>query len=179
MVDGLFGVDTNATLRERAVELARPEPNGNSPADLLLTITFSLAGEDYAIEAECAAEVRAAANVTRLPGVPAHVAGVFAVRGRVVPLVDPRVLLDLPPAAPNDARKIIIMQEDAMEFGLLVDSVAGVRNLVATDIHPPLPRKKEVACPYVRGIYGGSLTILDGRRLLADEHLVVDQETEG
>ena len=178
MADDRMVREEHATLRERAVALARPEPHGDAVADRLLVIEFSLAGERYAVEAEYTAEVRAATQVTRLPGVPSHVAGVFAVRGRVVPLVDLRVLLDLPAAVQSDTQKALILHADGAEFGLLADSIDGVRNLSLADIHPPLPGQRDVACPYIRGIDGCCLTILDGQRLLTDEHLVVNQDAE-
>jgi purine-binding chemotaxis protein CheW len=55
-------------------------------------LVFACGESLYALPAEKSAEVVSLASLTRVPGAPAHLLGVFAHRGEVVPVVDLAVL---------------------------------------------------------------------------------------
>lgn len=55
-------------------------------------LVFACGESLYALPAEKSAEVVSLAPLTRVPGAPAHLLGVFAHRGEVVPVVDLAVL---------------------------------------------------------------------------------------
>jgi len=168
--------DTRRILRARAAALARPLPQVDTITDRIQVIEFTLGSESYAVELAYVAEVRGLANLTPLPGTPPLIAGIVAVRGHIISVVDLKVLLGLPRAAQTGAEKALILRHNAMEFGLLVDGVTGVQALPSEQIHPPLPTTHGSGARYVRGITASSLTILDGGKMLADESFVVNEE---
>lgn len=92
-----------------------------------------------AIAAEQIVEIVPRAVVSRLPWAPRYVAGVCAVRGRVVPVLhlDESVRGDLVVVTTMALPRMVIVQIDDVEFGLLAEHTFGLyaftdEELVAT-----------------------------------------------
>ena len=164
-------------MRRRANALAQPLPQADTSEQLPI-IEFTLGSEHYAIDLAYVGEVRELSNLTSLPGTPQHIAGVIAVRGRIVSVMDLKLLFDLSQTALTGREQVIILHQDSMEFGLLVDKVTGVRNLPTAQIHPPLPTLHGAGARYVHGVTASSLIVLDGNSILSDDSLVVDEEVK-
>ncbi|MGZ3458002.1 MAG: chemotaxis protein CheW, partial [Archangium sp.] len=56
-------------------------------------LVFACGSSWYAVPAECAAEVVSFPELTRVPGAPGYLLGVFAHRGEVIPVVDISMLV--------------------------------------------------------------------------------------
>jgi purine-binding chemotaxis protein CheW len=69
-------------------------------------------------------------GITRVPKTPAFLAGIINLRGSVVPVIDLRIKLGLPPGELNIDSSILIIEIDFMEeltlIGVLVDCVKSV-----------------------------------------------------
>jgi purine-binding chemotaxis protein CheW len=171
--------DTTArVLRARARAAARePQPDAGTGAPPVQVVEFQLAYERYAIDVRWMREVVALRDLTPLPGTPAFVAGLVNVRGRVVSVVDMKAFFDLPPKGLPDLNRVLVVADERLEFGLLVDAVLGVAHIGADQIHPPLPTHTGVRERYLRGLTADRLAVLDGARLLADPRIVVNQAT--
>lgn len=168
--------DTTArVLRARARAAAREPLQAADPATQLLVVEFQLVYERYAIETRWLREVVALRELTPLPGAPAFVAGLVNVRGRVVSVVDLKAFFELPPKGLPDLNRVLVIADDTMEFGLLVDAVPGVALLDTRALQPPLPTHTGVRERYLRGLAPGHLALLDGARLLGDPRIVVSQ----
>src|SRR6266851_5213843 len=84
------------TLKSRAKALARElKPDGTGHARIEV-VEFVVAYEKYAIESSYVREVYPLKELTRLPGTPAFILGVFNVRGQIVSVVDPKKFFGLP-----------------------------------------------------------------------------------
>jgi purine-binding chemotaxis protein CheW len=91
--------------------------------DLLLVAI--IAGERVAI---CASEVESVVEIeaiTPVPRGPAHLAGLAALRSRVVTVIDCRVSLELG-AGEAWSREAIVVEADGHPYALLVDTVEDV-----------------------------------------------------
>ena len=73
-------------------------------------ITFELAGQIFGIDIMSIREIRAWTPVTKLPRVPAHVAGVVNLRGTVLPVVDLAARLGWAPTEATSRHAIIVTQ---------------------------------------------------------------------
>ncbi len=77
--------------------------------------------------------------ITAVPRTPPFVAGVMNLRGRIVPVVDLRTRLGLPPAAGElKTRRIVIVETEGLTAGLIVDAVSEVLRLPEGAIDPPV-----------------------------------------
>lgn len=137
-------------------------------------VTFRLAGETYGINVMQVQEVLRMTEIAPVPGAPHYVLGIINLRGNVVTVVDARARLGLPPATPDDASRIIVIESDEHVVGMLVDSVAEVVNLHASEIETSPNVGTDEGARYVLGVHsrGEELLILvDLKRLLASGDL--------
>jgi len=92
-------------------------------ADLLLVAV--IAGERVAIPAADVESVVEIEAITPVPRAPAHVAGLAALRSRVLTVIDCRAALELERAA-SGSREAIVVEADGHAYALLVDTVEDV-----------------------------------------------------
>jgi chemotaxis signal transduction protein len=92
-------------------------------------VVVHLGAGRYAVPMAAIAEVGRVPRLTRVPGVPAWVAGVSNWRGRILPIVDLRPLLGVPADALRDSARVVVAGDESVSLGLLVDSVEGVATL--------------------------------------------------
>lgn len=161
-------------LRERAAQLARPSTAPPAPADPLELIEFRLANERYAVETRHVSEVQPLRVLTPLPGTPPFVRGIVNLRGRILPVYDLKKFFALPEQGITDLHRILVIEGDDCEIGLLADVVVGVTTLAASSLSPPLPTLSAIAAEYLAGISEDRLVVLDLGRLLSDPRIVVN-----
>lgn len=107
-------------------------PDTGAGRDML---TFRVANEEYAIGIEHIRSIIKYREITPVPRVPAFIAGIIAVRGVIIPVLDLRLRLRLPAAPIESQTRILIvrqpeqpggMDDEREQFGLIVDSVHNV-----------------------------------------------------
>ena len=92
-----------------------------------LACLFEVASRLFAVEISRAREVRVLADYTVVPLAPPHVRGLMNLRGAILPIVDLRVLLDLPPR--TGSLQVLVVEAKAVRVALAVDRVIGVEAL--------------------------------------------------
>ena len=91
-----------------------------------LLLIINLAGERVAIAADAVESVVEIEGLTPVPRAAAHVAGLAALRSRVLTVIDSRASLGLPPTVPDGPSEAIVIEADGHPYALLVDSVEDV-----------------------------------------------------
>src|SRR5436305_1918054 len=134
-------------------------------------LTFTLAGEQYAVGIEHIIEIVRPRPATRVPNAGASVVGIISLRGLIVTVVDVRAKLHHPQssATSTDAR-VIVVEHGGETLGFQVDRVLRVVKLDARAIEgQPVVHSSEQT-ESIRGVFqhAGALTILlDSDKLLA------------
>jgi purine-binding chemotaxis protein CheW len=170
--------DAAQTLRARARALARPPAPTPAAETLLEVLEFRLAQERYAIETRYVREVYPLKDLTPLPCTPPFVLGIVNVRGRILPVFDLKKFFDLPEQGLTDLHRIILIEGNEMELGLLADVTVGVRSLPADSLQPSLPTLTGIRSEYLKGVTAERLVVLDVARILADPRIIVHEEVE-
>jgi purine-binding chemotaxis protein CheW len=123
---------------ERARALAEePSPSPEEPRREYLAVR--LATESYAFPIERIREIQKPLPITEVPRAPREVVGILSLRGEVVPVIDPRVRLDLPRPEPTRTARVVIVDPGDGPCALVVDQVLGVVHLGSSDVEP-VPR---------------------------------------
>lgn len=140
----------------------------------LVVLTLELQSEMFAIAAEQVHEILDPVPVTEVPGAAAAVSGLINVRGRIVPLADPRHSLGMPPATDGiDARFVVLEVEldgDPVAVAIRADKVHEVTELLATDLEATPRLGVRWPPAFIRCIgkhRGGFITVLDLGRVFA------------
>ncbi len=167
--------DRKRILRARADLLAR-QPGEEQVGDSIEIVEFMLADERYGIESEYVREVYPLKDYTPLPCTPSFVLGLVNVRGRIISVIDIKKFFELPEKGITDLNKVIIVNDYDMEFGILADSILGVRSIDVRGIQPSLPTLKGIREAFLRGITIERMVVLDAKKLLSDKSIVVHEE---
>jgi purine-binding chemotaxis protein CheW len=170
--------DAAQTLRARARALARPPAHRPAADTLLEVLEFRLAQERYAIETRYVREVYPLKDLTPLPCTPPFVLGIVNVRGRILPVFDLKNFFDLPEQGLTDLHRVILIEGNEMELGLLADVTVGVRSIPADSLQPALSTFTGIRSQYLKGVTAERLVVLDVARILADPKIIVLEEVE-
>jgi purine-binding chemotaxis protein CheW len=104
-------------------------------------LSFSIAGEEYALGILQVREIIEYDTVTRVPGAPVWIRGVTNLRGSVLPVIDLAVRLGLPPVTPNRRSCIVVaevmLQGEKLVMGVLVDAIGQVLEFGPGELEPP------------------------------------------
>ncbi len=163
-------------LEGRAAKLAKIPLDGQASRERTEIVEFLIAHERYGIESGYVREVYQVREYTPVPCTPPFVLGVINVRGRITPVLDIRKFFGLPDRERGDVYRVLILQSDAMEFGVLADEIIGVVRICPTDLQATLPTLNGVRIEYLKGISPDRLTVLDAGKMLADPNLLVHEE---
>ncbi|MGE0386518.1 MAG: chemotaxis protein CheW [Gammaproteobacteria bacterium] len=145
----------------------------SAPDPLSRWVTFQLGPETYGINVLQVQEVLRMPEIAPVPGAPYHVLGIINLRGTVVTVVDAHRLLGLAETGKDEAARIIITDANGATIGVLVDSVAEVVNLHASQIESPPSVGIEASSHYVHGVHHRDeklLILVDLNRLLGGEN---------
>lgn len=154
-------------------------------------MTFKLASEEYGLAILRVREIIGLMDITRVPKTKDFIRGVINLRGKVIPVVDLRLIFGMNRTENTDQTVIIVVQwnsgSTSTTMGILVDEVLEVMNIAAEQIEPP---------PDLRSINGDNdfilgigkadkrvICLLDIERVLSKDEAIglasVSQELEG
>ncbi len=162
-------------LKERAKALACVDKK-EAAIQRMEIVEFVLGRERYGIELSYVREVHPLQELTPLPCAPPFVLGIMNVRGNILSVIDIRKFFDLPEKGLTDLSKVVVLENETMEFGILADMILGTRLIPLTDLQPSLPTLTEIRAEYLRGVAEERLIVLDGGKILADGRIVVHEE---
>ena len=101
-------------------------------------------------------EIMGIQDITAVPQTPSHIKGVINLRGKVIPVVDLRLKFGMPSEEYNPRTCIIVVQirgeAGPMLMGIVVDGVAEVLNLAASEIENTPDFGDGTATPYLLGM---------------------------
>lgn len=137
-------------------------------------VTFSVAGEMFAVPMGPVQEIIRMPEVAQLPLAPAVLDGLANLRGRVLPIINLRRLFGCPVQAHDDATRAVVIQI-GQPLGFVVDHVASVINVEAGELEPASAIQSVVATDYLTGVIkraradGGHdlMMVLDFERLVS------------
>ena len=140
-------------------------------------MTFQLAREIYGVGILDVREIIGLQRITPFPRAPAFVRGVINLRGRVIPVVDLRILFGMEACPTTDLTVIIVLQcrarERQLTIGVLVDQVLEVLAFDAARIEPPPDLgTRSTRSDFILGIGKSEhhvVMLLDSARVLSGE----------
>lgn len=162
-------------LEQRARRAAASVVEG-APAGTLEVLTFSLGGERYGVEAELVSEVCPLRDLTVVPCTPSFIAGVVSLRGQVLAITDLRRYFDLPTRGLTELNRVVVLREGRNEVGLLVDTIDGLHSVAPASLQASLPTLTGIRERFLKGVAPGPLVVLDGRLLLEDTSLIINEQ---
>jgi purine-binding chemotaxis protein CheW len=141
--------------------------SGRGPGPLRL-VCFELRAQELALPIGDVRETLPVPPITRVFLVPPCLAGVFSLRGDIVPVIDLGILFGLPATAVGHDSKIVVVGCAAGVVGIVVDRLRDLRTIEAALDPPPEGLAAEVA-GLMLGVVAtptGTVRVLDARAVL-------------
>ena len=135
-------------------------------------VTFRLGDEKYGINVMQVQEVLRITEIAPVPGAPSYVLGIINLRGNVVTVIDTRNRFGLMSKETDDSSRIVIIETEDHIIGILVDSVAEVVELRASEIETAPNVGNDESSKYIQGvtsIENELLILVDLNKFLSDE----------
>lgn len=134
------------------------------------TVVFLLGKESYGIDIFRVNEIIRLREITPIPRTDIHIRGLVNLRGKTIPVVDLRARLNLGCADDSDDTRIIVVDTDQGNVGIVVDAVREVITLEASSIEDTPALVTDLSTDFVRGVAKqdeGLITLLDLDKALA------------
>lgn len=180
-IEAGFSIDPaekDKILKQRARVLSQGSIQTEGDVKKLELVEFVLAYENYAIESKYISEVYLLSELTPIPCTPKFVIGIINVRGRIISVIDLKVFFDLPSKGIADFNKLIIIKSEAREFGIVADSITGIRSIPVSEIQPSLSTLTGVRERYLKGILTDRTIFLDAATILSDRTILVHEDVK-
>lgn len=166
-------------LEGRARELAVVQQEAVGDDSLTRAITFSLAGNGYAIPLHQTLEVVPVADCTPVPGMPSQLLGLFNLRGTILPLFDVRAVVGnalTQEAMFHQGLRAIVLGRQGPELGFVTDGVDVIVELRPEDFISA-PDTLRQGRDFVQGITKDGVVVVDGDMLLDDPRLILTRKS--
>jgi purine-binding chemotaxis protein CheW len=135
-------------------------------------LSFQVGDGRFAVGLLSVSQVLRFENVTAVPLAPQFVEGIINLAGEVVPVINLRARLALPPVEPDPRHRVLIAERGGRRYGLLVDKVREILELEDASIAPAasgIPGLKAEVLEGIAKVGEVLVLILDLERLLACE----------
>lgn len=145
-------------------------------------VTFELGSDLFAAEVFAVERVLRHVQPNSVPDVPEWIGGVIEYSGGVIPVVEMRRRMGLPPAEVSVETRILVFVTQGGRVGAIVDAVHEVATIPKSSINPPPPMFRGLAAEFVRGIAKVNdqlVVILDVDRVLTSaDRIALDRALE-
>ena len=139
----------------------------------LRLVCFEVRGQELALPIDNVRETLPILPITRVVLTPTCLAGVFSLRGDIVPAIDLAVLLGLPRTEVGDDSRIIVVDQKTGTCGIVVDRLRDLRTL--TEPLESLPSNLDTTVAQLllgmAATETGSVRVLDAAAIIAAEPL--------
>ena len=142
-------------------------------------LTFTLGGEEYAIDILKVQEIRGYDAVTSIAHAPAFIKGVINLRGTIVPIVDLRVKFNVGVVEYTPFTVTIILNVGGRVVGMVVDAVSDVLAIDAGKILPAPDFSSSFDTRYIHGLSSideRMLIVVDIERLMLSADMALFDE---
>jgi purine-binding chemotaxis protein CheW len=172
---------------QRAAQLAKPPAREEKGGQIELAL-IQLGREVYGIEVRHILGIRPAVRITQVPRVPEWVTGVTNLSGRILSVLDLQRFFGLAPAETKEEGwvtpfpDLVVVETPAMEVALLADDVLEIEPFPTSQMQNVAETIRGVSSEYVQGVIergaeAPMVVVLDLPALLADERLIIEEET--
>lgn len=148
-----------------------PSPGTSSQLRL---VCFELRQQELAFSIADVRETLPLMPISHVFLTPPWLAGIFSLRGEIVPAIDLGVLLGMPRSVVGDDARIVVVERGARVAGVLVERLLELRTIDETTLEPPPAGLPAEVAAILRGIVAtptGTVRILDLDALLGPERI--------
>ena len=163
-------------LKKRAELLQITEEKTQHHGKQIDGLVFMLSNEKYAIDSTLVSEVIQVSDITPLPCTPAFILGIINIRGKILSVIDIKKFLNLPGKEGANLNKVIIVNCNNIELGILTDEIIGSTKIFLETLQKKLSTITEDKENYIVGVSTKRLIVLDIKGLLQNDKIVINEQ---
>jgi len=138
------------------------KPTAEAGADGTQLVTFLLKDEEFGFDIMSVQEIIRLPKMVELPDTPDYVEGISSLRGTVLPIFDIRARFGMKREEHTDRSRVLVIDVDGKQTGLLVDSVRQVTRVGRNEFEPPPAAIRSETTDYIEGV----VKLDDGKRII-------------
>ena len=161
------------TLRKRAEKLATPKTKKGYSSISQEYLIFTLGNTKYGLAASNVIKVLNRKTIYPIPGVPSFIVGLINDGGKIYSVNDVHQLCGLEKATNISDPTTILLADNNVSFGILVDAVIGLRTFYEEQIDSHFFSDQQTTHFY--GITNDNIIILNMKEILNNRELIVNQ----
>ena len=139
-------------------------------------LTFELLDASYGIEITKVREIIGMRDIIPVPRTPDFILGVMNLRGTIIPVLDLRMIFALPRSDDDREVRIVVVEMEDREMGLIVDRVRGVLDIEENQIEDSPDYGSGLSTAFVLGMAkteGGVTALLNLDAILNSDQKAV------
>lgn len=113
------------------------EKSKNNNEEFEQYVLFQIDREEYGVKLIDLKEIIKIPELTPLPNAPEYFAGIFNLRGKIIPVIDLEKRFSLKRETSNFAEHILISEQNGELYGIIVDRVPGTIKISPNQIQKP------------------------------------------
>ncbi len=144
-------------------------PGQAGAGDVLQLVSFNIANEEFGVDILNVQEINRMVDITRVPNVAHFIRGVINLRGKVIPIIDLRARLNMPPIEHGTETRIVVVELGNNIIGFIVDKVNEVIRINKDITEPPPAMVSGIEAEYITAIgklEDRLLILLDLKRII-------------
>jgi chemotaxis signal transduction protein len=138
------------------------KPTAAAGSDGTQLVTFLLKDEEFGFDIMSVQEIIRLPKMVELPDTPDYVEGISSLRGTVLPIFDIRARFGMKREEHTDRSRVLVIDVDGKQTGLLVDSVRQVTRVGRNEFEPPPAAIRSATTDYIDGV----VKLDDGKRII-------------
>ncbi|HEX2961556.1 MAG TPA: chemotaxis protein CheW [Ignavibacteriales bacterium] len=145
-------------------------------------VGFNLGKECYGVDIKRIKEINRMTEITRVPRAPEFIEGVINLRGSVIPVINLRKKVKMPPREYDKDTRIIIVELGGKTIGFIVDAVKEVLRIPESVLVPPPTLAVGKNADYITSVAKVEdelVILLDPDKVLSREETKKLEEAEG
>ncbi|MGE5354541.1 MAG: chemotaxis protein CheW [Acidobacteriota bacterium] len=145
-------------------------------------VGFNLGRECYGVDIKRIKEINRMTEITRVPRAPEFIEGVINLRGSVIPVINLRKKVKMPPREYDKDTRIIIVELGGKTIGFIVDAVKEVLRIPESLLVPPPTLAVGKSADYITSVAKVEdelVILLDPDKVLSREETQKLEESEG
>lgn len=153
--------------------------NNHDSTKLLQLVSFKIGDEEFGVDILSVKEINRMLQITRVPNSPNFVEGVINLRGKVIPVIDLRIKLNMERTEYSPDTRIIVVEINNQTVGFIVDSVKEVLRIPESIMEAPPELAAGVDSRYITAVgklEDRLLILLDLEKVLLTEEQIVLEE---
>lgn len=148
----------------------------NSHKFLTEVLLFEINDQQYGVESNFVMEVFESKQITPLPLTPEHVIGIINYRGEILPVIDYKIFADSSIKTRRDNYSIVILSDEKVRVGLIVNKVSGIKSLKWQQIKYENFGTNISEIKFLHGITTSNSLVIDAKKIFTNDKLNIQDK---